>query len=241
MVATGGADAVPYSANNSLGEPRTSVVTDRRPARILLVGGTAALASSIEAELALAAPNAAVDRLGGATRIETAALSAERAFTDGASVAVIANGWSLHDVSVAAAFAAARDDTAVLYAQEDMLTPATANIVDAHEPAQAVLIGGTDELSTAIVTELRREAPAATVQRISDSTRLGVAAQAARQVLSGGVSLTPGDGVEVTMGRANWSTGYFQAELYRQLLTELGYNVSDPGCHATVGRPGEGI
>lgn len=42
------------------------------------------------------------------------------------------------------------------------------------------------------------------------------------------VSLTPGDGVSVTMGRANWNSGYFQAEIYRQLLTELGYEVSDP-------------
>ena len=42
------------------------------------------------------------------------------------------------------------------------------------------------------------------------------------------MSMTPGEGVSVTMGRANWSTGYFQAELYRQLLEELGYDVSDP-------------
>ena len=38
----------------------------------------------------------------------------------------------------------------------------------------------------------------------------------------------PGEGVDVTAGRANWSSGYFQAELYKQLLEELGYNVSDP-------------
>ena len=42
------------------------------------------------------------------------------------------------------------------------------------------------------------------------------------------MSMTPGEGVSVTMGRANWSTGYFQAELYRQMLEELGYEVSDP-------------
>ena len=34
--------------------------------------------------------------------------------------------------------------------------------------------------------------------------------------------------VNVIMGRANWSTGYFQAELYKLLLEELGYTVSDP-------------
>lgn len=38
----------------------------------------------------------------------------------------------------------------------------------------------------------------------------------------------PGDGIELTMARANWSPGYFQAAVYRQLLEELGYSVSDP-------------
>ena len=32
----------------------------------------------------------------------------------------------------------------------------------------------------------------------------------------------------VIAGRANWTAGYFQAELYKLLLEELGYNVSDP-------------
>lgn len=233
VVASGGADAVLYSAKTSLGEPTTAVIADRQPTRILLVGGTAALASSVEAELALAAPNAAIDRLGGATRVETAALSADRAFTDGASLAVIANGWSLHDVGVAAAFAAARDDAAVLYSQTNSLTEATQDVIEKHEPARVVLIGDTDVLTTAIVSELKRAIPSATLQRISDTTRLGVAAQAARQVLGNDLISTPGDGVEVTMGRANWSTGYFQAELYRQLLAELGDSVSNPAVHET--------
>jgi glycine betaine/proline transport system substrate-binding protein len=38
----------------------------------------------------------------------------------------------------------------------------------------------------------------------------------------------PGEGVSVTMGRADWATGYIQAAIYRQILTELGYEVSDP-------------
>jgi len=39
---------------------------------------------------------------------------------------------------------------------------------------------------------------------------------------------SPGEGISVTMARANWSTGYFQAELFRQLMQMLGYEVSDP-------------
>ncbi|WP_420609200.1 glycine betaine ABC transporter substrate-binding protein [Candidatus Poriferisodalis sp.] len=42
------------------------------------------------------------------------------------------------------------------------------------------------------------------------------------------MSMTPGEGVTATMGRASWSTGYFQAELYRDLMEELGYDVTDP-------------
>ena len=38
----------------------------------------------------------------------------------------------------------------------------------------------------------------------------------------------PGAGVDVTAGRADWSSGFFQGELYKQLLEELGYNVTDP-------------
>ena len=38
----------------------------------------------------------------------------------------------------------------------------------------------------------------------------------------------PGEGVTVNMARADWATGYFQASVYRQILQELGYEVTDP-------------
>ncbi len=38
----------------------------------------------------------------------------------------------------------------------------------------------------------------------------------------------PGAGVSVTMSRANWTTGYMQAAIYKLLLEELGYAVNDP-------------
>ncbi len=45
---------------------------------------------------------------------------------------------------------------------------------------------------------------------------------------TGTATALPGDGTSITMARADWSTGYFQAAVYRQLLEELGYTVSDP-------------
>ena len=38
----------------------------------------------------------------------------------------------------------------------------------------------------------------------------------------------PGEGVSVTMARANWSTGYMQAAIYKALMEELGYEVNEP-------------
>ncbi len=45
---------------------------------------------------------------------------------------------------------------------------------------------------------------------------------------SGPSNSLPGEGVSVTMARADWSEGFMQAAIYRALLLELGYNVSDP-------------
>ncbi len=42
------------------------------------------------------------------------------------------------------------------------------------------------------------------------------------------MNMTPGSGVSLTMARANWSTGYFQAYVFEQILEELGYDVSNP-------------
>ena len=38
----------------------------------------------------------------------------------------------------------------------------------------------------------------------------------------------PGEGTSVKMARATWDTGWFQAEIYRQALEKLGYDVSQP-------------
>jgi glycine betaine/proline transport system substrate-binding protein len=43
-----------------------------------------------------------------------------------------------------------------------------------------------------------------------------------------GAMAMPGEGTTITMGRADWSTGYFQAYVYQALLQELGYEVTDP-------------
>ena len=38
----------------------------------------------------------------------------------------------------------------------------------------------------------------------------------------------PGKGITITAGRPDWASGHFQVQVYKQLLEELGYSVTDP-------------
>ena len=60
-----------------------------------------------------------------------------------------------------------------------------------------------------------------------DSSSSVAATTAAPATTEAAINMTPGDGVDVTSGRASWTTGYVQAEIFTALLRELGYNVSE--------------
>ncbi|MCD7059004.1 glycine betaine/L-proline ABC transporter substrate-binding protein ProX [Pelagibacterium xiamenense] len=60
----------------------------------------------------------------------------------------------------------------------------------------------------------------------SSLATLGVAALVGVGALAPAVAQdTPGEGTTVNMAQATWDTGFFHAEIYRQLLQELGYDV----------------
>ena len=57
------------------------------------------------------------------------------------------------------------------------------------------------------------------------------AGAASEQAAAPTSAMQPGEGVSVNIGRANWSTGYFQAAVFKTLLEELGYQVGEPGAN----------
>ena len=94
-------------------------------------------------------------------------------------------------------------------------------------PADAEGVGAVEGILAAGVTKGCRAEPLSycpgrAVQRDQMASFLARALRARPPVLQ------PGEGVSIRMARANWSTGYFQAALYRALLQELGYEVTDP-------------
>ncbi|WP_420625121.1 cell wall-binding repeat-containing protein [Candidatus Poriferisodalis sp.] len=166
-VATGRGDAVLYAESDDLGAPTRELLRESQPDRVLLVGGAAALAESVAEEIRALAPGATVERLGGATRIDTAALSAQRALEAGATHAVVAYGWSDADVGIAAALAASDGNSAVLYAvSSDALGTATAELLGEHRPSTVTLVGAPEALAAAIEAEIAGLAPEAEVRRL---------------------------------------------------------------------------
>jgi glycine betaine/proline transport system substrate-binding protein len=63
----------------------------------------------------------------------------------------------------------------------------------------------------------------------SDDDSIASDSSDSSEATSSEATLTPGEGVSVTVGRASWSTGYVQAEIYTALMEELGYEVSESG------------
>ena len=64
--------------------------------------------------------------------------------------------------------------------------------------------------------------------RLTTKTALSGAAAAALMFAAPGIATAaeePGEGTTVRMAQATWDTGWFQAEVYRQMLMELGYDL----------------
>lgn len=83
----------------------------------------------------------------------------------------------------------------------------------------AVACGGDDAGESTADTAAAEETSATTAA--AEETTAATEAPAEPMAL-------PGEGTTITMARADWSTGYFQAAVYRQLLQELGYEVTNP-------------
>ncbi|WP_420622471.1 carboxypeptidase regulatory-like domain-containing protein [Candidatus Poriferisodalis sp.] len=169
-VAAGRADAVLYAQAGSLGDSTRDVLDEHRPTQVLIVGGARALSAEVAAAAQEAAGGTQPERLGGATRVETAAGSARHAFGQGATIAVIANGWSLPDVGIAASLAAALDGAAVLYTEQSELGDITAGLLTEHQPTHIVLVNTVEPADRALRTRIAELAPQATVTYVTAAT-----------------------------------------------------------------------
>ncbi len=181
--------AVLYVTSSSLPDATESLLSDRRPSRVVIVGGTSAVGSEVEAAIRGVVPAADVERISGTTRADTAAnvarsiLVTRTDVSDEGTTLIIANGWGAPDVGIAAAVSARTSRSAVLYSTAQSLTIPTAQIITAYQPFRVVLIGGNAVISADLERAIRELAPGSRVVRYSGSSRTQTAAAAARRVL----------------------------------------------------------
>ena len=182
--------AVVYTRSGALPEAVRALLREYRPARVVIIGGPAAVSGEVEAGIGAAVPDARVSRVTGADRIETAAQAARSILGDpagaaGSAVLVLANGWSPPDIGAAAATAARTQRSAVLYTEADALAGSVPALIASYRPSSVVIIGGRVAVSDRVRAAVVAAAPNAQVQRVTGATRTHTAAAAARRILSG--------------------------------------------------------
>ena len=155
---------------SGLSPETTALIADFAPDRVIVVGGEVVVPPAVMDELTAAVRAAyrwaIVERLDGATRIDTAALAA-RVSLEHPDVAgpdavtlIVADGWDGNEVRTAADVAEQVADAAVAYISPrtiaDGLPAATAALIADYRPARVVVVGLPDEMGW--VTEAALEA-----------------------------------------------------------------------------------
>lgn len=159
--------------------PVAAELTRLQPARIVVLGGPAAVSESVATALT-AYTTGDVTRVAGGDRYGTAAAVVRSAFAGPVPVVYLATGTGYAD-ALAGAAAAAHDDAPILLTSPSALSPATAAVLDELQPSRVVVLGGTGAVSAAVVAALTPSGGPA-VTRISGADRYATAAAVAREV-----------------------------------------------------------
>ncbi|WP_419553143.1 S8 family serine peptidase [Candidatus Poriferisodalis sp.] len=191
LAARSSRSAVLYTQTARLPTPSAALLADYEVARVILIGGTAAINDDVHDKIAAAAgTDTNITRLTGTDRTHTAAATARRVLGNPAAAPdsitlVIANGWSPPDIGVAAALAAATPNAAVAYTAQDTLPDTTTAFIHDYRPTQIIIIGGRTAIANNVRTAITQTAPdSADIRRITGATRTDTAARAARRILA---------------------------------------------------------
>lgn len=121
-----------------------------RPNRIVILGGTGAVSTDVEAALTSFAK---VTRLAGTNRYETAARIAAAKFPKSASSVVLATGSEFPD-ALAGGAAASTIPAPLLLTKPKSIPAATRAQIDRLSPDQVVVLGGTSAISKRVTDDI---------------------------------------------------------------------------------------
>ncbi len=161
------------------------------PARVYIMGSSAAVADSVEVRIKAAVPSAVTTRIAGADRYETARKAADKVYSLKAPTkAIVALGTAWPDAASVSALAYAKSYP-ILLSKPSTLGTQTAEYLSARKPAMTYVIGS----ETVVPKTVYDAIPAATgksAMRLAGANRYATAAAVARQ----SVSITEGFSIQ---------------------------------------------
>ena len=144
--------------NGFLPEPVKAELSRLQPNRIIVVGGSGAVSDGVLAELQGYHTGGGVQRIGGATRYETAAMMSAAHLPAGAPLAYVVTGVNFPDALAAGPAAALRGAPTILVGGNSIPAPSGAEL-DRLNPNRIIMLGGPGVLSLAVQDALRSYTP----------------------------------------------------------------------------------
>lgn len=192
-----------------------AALDDRRPSEVLILGGTSAVPSAVEAELdALVIP---WTRLAGASRLDTAAqVAAESLSRQPAGTVLLARAFGTTEDSQAYADALAGGALAadrawpILLTPTDQLAGQVTDVLDAHPGiGEVVILGGEAAVSSAVAQSLLERG--LQVRRLAGPDRAATAVAIAAERGATGVEVSGGTVLVESGGTFGWAGGMLLA------------------------------
>ncbi|MGH1550756.1 cell wall-binding repeat-containing protein [Leifsonia poae] len=143
------------------------------PSSVLVVGGPFPIEESVLTQLQAAVPGATVSRAAGDDRFATSRVVVSGAFTT-ADTVYLASGNTFPDALTAGGAAGSKDAPILLVdGNAPSVDSATASLLSSLKAKNVKVVGGTDAMSTGIVSSLTQEGY--TVTRLAGADRYGTA------------------------------------------------------------------
>ena len=146
------------------------------PGHIVVMGGTDAISSTVEAQLRPFADG--LHREAGVNVYHRAALVSRNTYDPGVGVVYVATGQAFPD-ALAGGAAAAANDAPLLFVQRDSIPVDPAAELDRLNPRRIVVLGGTAAISDGVVAALRQYS--GDVTRVAGADRYATSAALAGQ------------------------------------------------------------
>ena len=146
------------------------------PTTIVIFGGLLSVSTAMANAIQAAVPLAAMSRIAGADRYETAAKISLQNYTSPQATVYIANGQNFPDALAGAALAGAKGAPLLLVPTSGPLPTSVFNELQRLAPNTIVIFGGLASVSTAMSDAIGAAVPGAAISRLAGATRYDTAA-----------------------------------------------------------------